>query len=58
VDTTRIAPAGDPFTAKAPKREDLLKLEERYRHELMDEEERAELRDQLRYLRLRGRLEG
>jgi hypothetical protein len=57
VDTTRIPPAGDPFTAKQhePTEEKLAKLEERLSHELMpDDEERQELRD--RVLRLHRRL--
>jgi hypothetical protein len=56
VDTTRIPPAGDPFTAKQhePTAEKLAKLEERLAHELMDDEDRQELRD--RVLRLRRRL--
>jgi hypothetical protein len=57
VDTTRIPPAGDPFTE-----EKLAKLEERLAHELLGHEERQELRDRilrilcLRILRLRQRL--
>jgi hypothetical protein len=56
VDTTRIPPAGDPFTAKQhePTAEKLAKLEERLAHELLDHDERQELRD--RVLRLRRRL--
>ena len=58
MDTTRIPPAGDPFTSAPPhpstEEKKLAKLEERYRHELMDHEERQELRD--RVLRLRRRL--
>ena len=56
MDTTRIPPAGDPFTAKQhePTAGKLAKLEERLAHELMDDEERQELRD--RVLRLRRRL--
>jgi hypothetical protein len=57
VDTRRIPPAGDPFTAKTPKpdEERLAELEQKLAHELMDDEERAELRD--RVLALRRRLE-
>jgi hypothetical protein len=56
VDKHTISPAGDPFTAKtAPQHERLAKLEERYRHELLvDDEVRQELRD--RILRIRRRL--
>jgi hypothetical protein len=56
VDRHTIPPAGDPFTAKQhePTAEKLAKLEERLAHELMDDEERQELRD--RVLRLRRRL--
>jgi hypothetical protein len=60
VDTTRIPPAGDPFSAKTPKpapkpkEKRLRELEDRYRHELMDDEDRQHLRD--RVLRLRRRL--
>jgi hypothetical protein len=56
VDTTRIPPAGDPFTAKQHELTagKLAKLEERLRHELLDDAERQELRDQV--LRLRRRL--
>lgn len=56
MDTTRIPPAGDPFTAKQhePTAEKRAKLEERLAHELMDDEERQELRD--RVLALRRRL--
>jgi hypothetical protein len=56
VDTTRIPTAGDPFTAKTPKtdKKRLAELEERLAHELMDDAERQELRDQV--LRLRRRL--
>jgi hypothetical protein len=41
-------------TAHPSTKEKLAKLEEKYRHELMADEERAELRD--RILRLRRRL--
>jgi hypothetical protein len=58
VDTTRIPPAGDPFTAKQHEptagEAKLAKLEESYRHELMDDEERMILR--ARVLALRRRL--
>jgi len=56
VDTIRIPPAGDPFTAKQhePTTEKLAKLEEELAHELLDDAERCELRD--RVLRLRRRL--
>jgi hypothetical protein len=40
--------------SKVPPEERLARLEERYRHELMDDEERQELRD--RVLALRRRL--
>ena len=51
--------AGDPFDYASPKtptteHEHLGKLEERYRHKLLDDEERQELRDQV--LRLRRKL--
>jgi hypothetical protein len=54
--TIRIPPAGDPFTAKTPKpgEKRLARLEEKLRHELLDDEGRQELRDQV--LRLRRRL--
>lgn len=58
MDTTRIPPAGDPFTsapAHPSTEEELRVLEDQLRHELMDEEERLELRD--RILRIRRRLE-
>ena len=50
----RISPAGDPFTAKQVEPDQVLlaRLEERYRHELLDDEERQELRDEI--TRLRG----
>jgi hypothetical protein len=57
VDITRIPPAGDPFTSAPahPSREEkLAKLEERYAHELLDADEREELRE--RILRLRRRV--
>jgi len=57
MDTTRIPPAGDPFTAKqheATEEKRLAALEERLSHELLDHEERQELRD--RVLALRRRL--
>ena len=57
MDDVRIPPAGDPFTARQHEptgQQRLRELEERYRHELMDAEERQELRD--RVLRLRRRL--
>jgi hypothetical protein len=56
VDTIRIPPAGDPFTAKQhePTAQKLAKLEKRLAHELMDDEEHQELRD--RVLRLRRHL--
>lgn len=57
VDTTRIPPAGDPFTAtqhEPTEEKKLATLEERLAHELMDDEERQHLRDQV--LRLRRRL--
>jgi hypothetical protein len=57
VDATRIPPAGDPFTsapAHPPTAEKLAKLEERYRHELMDTDERLELAE--RILRIHRRL--
>jgi hypothetical protein len=56
VDDVRIPPAGDPFTAKQhePTAEKLAKLEERLAHELMDDEERQELRECI--LKLRRRL--
>ena len=56
MDTTRIPPAGDPFTSAPPAQpsadqerltERLRRLEERYRHELMDGEERQELRERI-----------
>ena len=56
MDTRRIPPAGDPFSAKIPSEatdrqsQRLAELEDRYRHALMDDEERQELRD--RVLRL------
>src|SRR5215212_8027062 len=53
VDDQRITPAGDPIHAAKVKKLAQLKLdylEERYRHELMDDEERQELR--ARILRL------
>jgi hypothetical protein len=56
VDTARIPPAGDPFTAKTPETDQqrLARLEDRYRHELLDDAERQELRE--RVLRLRRQL--
>jgi hypothetical protein len=57
VDTTRIPPSGDPFTsasAHPSPEEKLARLEERYRHELLDDEERCELLE--RILRLRRKL--
>jgi hypothetical protein len=56
VDDVRIPPAGYPFTAKQhePTAEKLAKLEERLAHELMDDEERQELRECI--LKLRRRL--
>jgi hypothetical protein len=55
VDTRRIPPAGDPFTAKTPKpdEERLAELEEKLAHELMPDQERMELRDQVLALRRR-----
>jgi hypothetical protein len=55
VDTTRIPPAGDPFTAKQhePTAEKLAKLEERLAHELLDHDERMILRDEVLALRRR-----
>lgn len=52
----RIPPAGDPFTAKTPPTDEkrLAELEERYRHELLDDEERQQLRDQIIRMRLKG----
>jgi hypothetical protein len=60
VDEQTISPAGDPFCAAAQhdqderRAADLRRLEERYGHELLDDEERQELRD--RVLRLRRRI--
>jgi hypothetical protein len=56
VDDVRIPSAGDGFYAAAHKQahEDLEKLEERYRHKLLPDEQREELRD--RILRLRQHL--
>jgi hypothetical protein len=53
VDTTRIPPAGDPFTAKPPsvRPSELHHLEEKLAHEIMDDEERMRLRDRIRRLR-------
>ena len=55
MDTTSIPPAGDPFTSapahRSAEQERLHVLEERYRHELMDDEECQELRDQVLSLR-------
>jgi hypothetical protein len=45
----RIAPAGDGFYAV--KVRELEELEERYRHELMPDGERQELRDEIERLR-------
>jgi hypothetical protein len=50
VDTTDSSAPAHPSTEEKK----LAKLEERYRHELMDDEQRQELRD--RVLRLRRRL--
>ena len=58
MDDVRIPPSGDPFTsapAHPSTAEKLAKLEERYRHGFMDDDERQELRDQV--LCLRRRLE-
>jgi hypothetical protein len=54
VDTRRIPPAGDGFYAAAKARDErrLRELEERLRHELLGDEERQELRDEI--LKLRG----
>jgi hypothetical protein len=56
VDTRRIPPAGDPFTAKTRETREkrLAVLEERLRHELLDSEERCGLLEHV--LRLRRRL--
>jgi hypothetical protein len=55
VDEHTIPPAGDPFTTKTPSdHEHLAKLEESYRHELMYDEQRLELRD--RIIRIRRRV--
>jgi hypothetical protein len=53
VDTRRIPPAGDPFSAKTPnpRARRLAELEDRLAHELMDDEERQELRDRVLALR-------
>ena len=53
MDEIRIHPAGDPFTAKPPATDEqrLAELEERYRHELMADEERQELHDEIKRLR-------
>jgi hypothetical protein len=56
MDTTRIPPAGDPFTAKqheTTEEKRLAALEQRLSHELLDHEERQELRDQVLALRRR-----
>ena len=58
VDTRRIPPAGDPFTAKQHEPTEvkrLAALEDQLAHEIMPDEERQELRD--RILRLRQRQE-
>ena len=56
----RIPPAGDPFTLKpdqpAAEQERLARLEEKYLHELLTEDERCELRDRIVRLRRRLRL--
>ena len=52
MDTTKSSATAHP--AKVTEDERLARLKERYRHELMDEEERQELRDQV--IRLRRRL--
>jgi hypothetical protein len=59
VDTRRIPPAGDPFSAKTPKpapkpkEKRLRELEDRYQHDgSISEEERMELRDEIASLRL------
>jgi hypothetical protein len=57
VDTTRIPPAGDPFTAKQhepTEEKKLAALEEDLAHEILEDTERQELRD--RVLALRRRL--
>ena len=56
MDNVRIPPAGDGFYAagKSSEEKRLATLEERYRHELMDTEERCELRE--RILRRRRKL--
>jgi hypothetical protein len=49
----KCTPAGDPFVAaakarkKATRDHELRTLEERYRHELLSDEERQELRDRI-----------
>jgi hypothetical protein len=43
------AASGDPFKARGGRR--LSELEDRYRHELMDDDERQELRDAIMRLR-------
>ena len=50
----RIPPANDPFTAKQVEPDQVLlaRLEERYRHKVLDDGERQELRDEI--TRLRG----
>src|SRR5215208_2377836 len=57
VDDVRIPPAGDGFYAAAQKQahEHLARLEEKYRHELLDDEKRMELRDLI--IRMRRRCE-
>jgi len=59
VDEHTISPAGDPFTSAPAHRstkEKVAKLEERLAHELVDDEERQELRDRIVRLRRRLRL--
>ena len=53
IHTTRVV-AGDPFKAASRNLAQLRHLEDRLRHELLDDDERQELRD--RVLRLRRRL--
>ena len=49
----RKPPSGDPFTAKTPKtdKKRLAELEERFRHEIMSDEECQERRDQVLKMR-------
>ena len=56
MDEVRIPPAGDPFTARTPKADEerLARLEEKYHHEILNHDQRQELRD--RIIRLRRRL--